>query len=36
MKLGVTKLLAKSAKERKKEREVAIYWKIASSKAFVN
>jgi hypothetical protein len=40
MKLGITKLLAKSIKEkdkeRKKEREVAIYQKITSQKACVN
>ncbi len=39
-KTNITKLLAKPTKEKDKERtrekEVAIYWKIVSLKAFIN
>jgi len=36
LKISITKLLAKSTKEKEKEKEVAIYWKIALPKTFVD
>ncbi len=36
LEIGITKLLAKPTKEKERENEVAIYWKIAPLKALVD
>jgi len=36
LEINITKILAKSTKEKEKEKEVAIYWKIALPKTLVD
>jgi hypothetical protein len=36
LEIGITKLSANSTKEKEREKEVAIYWKIVPPKALVD
>jgi hypothetical protein len=36
LKVGMTKLLAKPTKEKEKEKEAIVYWKIAPTEALVD